>query len=153
VKSKLLFICSAFFIFSACQKDDSFNSSSSSPSNSDTNSSAPTSIVSQWQSGTKLLDLSRLTLNLEVSADLMLTCTGSFGNSGQVNGMIPGDVELAGTSTAGYLFVGHLKYYGATDTTCSDMSKEVYSYNVTGNTLTFCALNWDVCGTYTLVTP
>jgi hypothetical protein len=115
------------------------------------NSQASTSVLSLWRSGTKTLDLRGLQLNKELSADLMLTCDGSFGNSGKVNGMKLGDVMVSGNASSGYLMVGHLKYYGATDHTCADMSKEIYSYAVDGSTLTFCALNWDACGTYTLV--
>lgn len=129
------------------------NASSSAAAPTSDNSGAGVgepSILSLWKSQTSAgtLDLSQLILEQAMSSDLILPCTGNFGNTGKVNGMDRGQVKLSGTPKAGYLFVGHLKYVGGSKQ-CSDMSKELYSYSVTNGVLTFCALNWNACGTYT----
>ena len=135
-------------MLTGCQKGGSSAVAEQAPSDQSTPEEA-SSILSLWQNGTKTLDFRNLTLEQEMSADLVLVCNGSFGNNGKVNGMARGNVKLTGTNQKGYLMVGHLKYNGATDHTCSDMSKELYSYAIDGQTLTFCTLNWDACGTYT----
>lgn len=109
-----------------------------------------TSIVNVWVAADgKVLDLSKLQLNQEMSASLVILCDGTYGNSGKVNGMSLGNLELGGTETAGVLLIGHLQYVGASNPSCRDYSKETYQYQVNAdNTMTLCMKNYAYCGTY-----
>ena len=109
-----------------------------------------TAINSVWVSTNgKVLDLSQLKLNEEQSASLVIQCDGNYGNNGKVNGMQLGNVELAGTESAGVLIFGHLQYVGASNSECRDYSKEVYQYQINADrSMTLCMKNYTFCSTF-----
>lgn len=97
----------------------------------------------------KVLDLSQLPLNREVSASLIIACDGTYGNSGKINGISLGNVELSGTISSGLLVFGHLKYVGASDISCHDYSREVYQYDLQSDgMMVLCMKNYPYCTTY-----
>jgi hypothetical protein len=96
------------------------------------------------------LDLSQVVLNTTQSADLVLSCDGSFGNNVTNNGVTSGNVRTTGTTTQGTIQFGNTKYVGASNPDCNAASKEAYSYNIEGNELTLCLVNpnYPYCTTY-----
>lgn len=107
------------------------------------------SLNSVWSSSYATLDLTKLTVNTEQSADDVLACNGNFGNNGPINGVQNGNVKAEGNETNGLIQFGNLKYVGASDSHCSDFSKETYYYFVSTEGLTLCMKNYVVCFSFT----
>jgi hypothetical protein len=113
----------------------------------DPTSSSPTpvgNVNAKWVSSYNTFDFSQVALNTESNADLVVLCDGSYGNSGQVNGVSEGNVTITGTSSQGLVQFGHLKYVGASNSLCRDYTKEGYQYQVSadGNTMTLTMVNY-----------
>lgn len=108
-------------------------------------------VLSSWKdSNGDVLDLRALTLNQELPATLVFNCDGTFGNSGKVNGINPGNVQVAGDLRAGLILFGHLEYVNASNPKCRDRSKEVYTYEMQyDHTLKICMKNYSYCSVYT----
>lgn len=93
------------------------------------------------------LDFSDSELGVQETVDF---CDGTFGNAGNVNGVIPGHSLFEGNESEGTFQIGHLAYVGASNPLCRDMSKERYTYKITGKNLKFCMVNYPFCADYTL---
>lgn len=78
-------------------------------------------------------------------------CNGTYGNSGLVNGVDRGQSLLEGSETEGTLQFGNLAYVGASNPLCRAMSKERYTYKITGKVMKLCMVNYPFCADYTLV--
>lgn len=90
--------------------------------------------------------------NFELGVQQAVTfCDGSFGNSGQVNGVDKGFSLFEGTESEGTYQYGHLAYVGASNPLCRALSKERYTYKIVGKTLTLCMVNYPFCADYTEV--
>ena len=90
--------------------------------------------------GISELDFSTFTLG--VAQELDYDCNGNYGNSGLVNGVDRGMILVDGGKTSGIIQIGHTKYVGASDPVCRQLSKERYSYQMDGEILTLCMLNY-----------
>lgn len=99
------------------------------------------------------VDFSKLTLNATQAASLTLDCNGAYGNSGSVNGVAEGKVRIQGTAQKGTIQFGHLAYQNASNSQCKASSKESYTYEVSGDSLTLCLSNpsYPYCTSYKLV--
>ena len=99
--------------------------------------------------GLNELDFTTLQLGVPKSDT---TCNGSYGNSGDVNGVSEGQVLIEGTDSEGIIQVGHLAYVGATPLAvkqgCQAISKERYTYKSVGDILTICMVNYPFCADY-----
>jgi hypothetical protein len=87
------------------------------------------------------LDLSNLTIGSEQPAQDVIDCNGHLGNSGLVNGVNQDSVLATGNEEAGTIQFGHTAYVGASNLACRSLSKESYTYSVSGDTLTLCNVN------------
>lgn len=100
--------------------------------------------------GLNEIDFSEIDLNTPV--DVSGNCAGAdFGNVGLVNGVDRGFFEIQGTDNEGFLQYGHLNYLNPLDSLCRDLSKERYSYKITGDSLELCMVNYPFCATYTVL--
>jgi hypothetical protein len=93
------------------------------------------------------LDFSESQLNVQEEVEF---CDGSYGNSGNVNGVALGHSLFEGTESEGTFQFGHLAYVGASNPLCRDLSKERYTYKTTGKNLKFCMVNYPFCANYKL---
>lgn len=104
--------------------------------------------------GITSLDYSAISLGVET--DVSAFCPYNLGNSGTVG---PENVNenqalLDGTSEEGILQYGHLGYVkpdSSFDSLCRDLSKERYTYKMTGDVLKLCMVNYPYCATYRIV--
>ena len=101
--------------------------------------------IGQGLHGIQSFDFSNITLNQEQNE--IIGCNGSFGNSGQVNGVNEGKVLFTETT----IQFGHLAYVGASNSLCRDISKESYTYTITENVLELCMVNYNFCAQYQVV--
>lgn len=104
------------------------------------------SILSQFKntnisSKLQTLDFTLLTIGTEQSSQDVFLCDGNLGNSGTVNGVSEDSVLATGDEKTGTIQFGHTKYVGASDVACRTVSKESYTYSISGDTLTFCNVN------------
>jgi hypothetical protein len=89
---------------------------------------------------------------LNVPVDVSSQCSGtSYGNSGLVGGVSEGYAELQGDENEGILQYGHLPYLNPLDSLCRELSKESYTYKITGKNLKLCMVNYPFCADYTIV--
>ena len=111
------------------------------------------SVFSKWRvlpdedalHGIEELDYTGLELDVEFEDQ---NCNGSYGNAGVVNGVSEGAFKFTGTEQSGVLQFGHLKYVMATDPNCRSISKEGYEYNINGNIMRVCMVNYPYCADY-----
>lgn len=107
---------------------------------------ADASILSQFintNTSSKLpsLDFRLLTIGTAQDSGDVLNCDGTFGNAGFVNGVDQGNVLALGNEQSGTIQFSHTKYVGASNPTCRAVSKESYTYSITGTTLSLCNIN------------
>ena len=104
--------------------------------------------------GVQTLDFRSITLATQTP--FFFSCTGSYGNSGNVGGVSQGNYVVYGSNSNGFIQVGHLQYYndaGPNAQVCRDMTKERYTYDIIGTTLTVCMVNYPYCSEYEVVKP
>ena len=100
-----------------------------------------------------ITNLNYSTVTLGVQYDVSEACPYGLGNVGNVG---PEEVEpnnslIAGSSDQGIIQFGHLGYVksdGSFDATCRALSKERYTYKITGDILTLCMVNYAYCADY-----
>ena len=102
--------------------------------------------------GINELDYSQVTLGVPTQDT---NCTGSYGNVGLVNGVDRGFSLMSGTESEGTLQFGHLAYVGISNpalyNACRSISKESYTYKITGDVLKLCMVNYPFCADYKVV--
>jgi hypothetical protein len=112
-----------------------------------------TSVKNSWLNNSSTgffasLDFTQLTLGTEQPSNDVFLCDGALGNSGQVNGVNEASILSVGTEQSGTIQFGHMEYVGASNyAKCRALSKESYTYEITGNTMKFCNVNC-LNGTY-----
>jgi hypothetical protein len=136
---KILLISVLLLSLVSCGKSGSKSSSSVS-------SLTDASILNRWlnndvTSPLEELDLTTLTIGVTQPSEDLIDCDGVYGNSGNVNGVAPGMVGSSGDEQTGIINVGHLKYVNSSNPTCQIVSKEVYTYSIHGDVLTWCNAN------------
>lgn len=103
------------------------------------------------------INFSQIALNTTQNANDLISCNGSYGNVGAVNGVASGMVRVLGTPYKGTIQFGNAAYQGATDSRCRDISKEAYTYETEdgGETMTICLLNpaYPYCTIYRFSIP
>jgi hypothetical protein len=90
------------------------------------------SIFSNWfnQTTNQPFDLSSYSLRVQASADLIVHCDGTNSDQADTNGVLANNVLFEGTTSAGIIQFGSLKFVGASNSSCQSFNKATLTYVV-----------------------